>query len=158
MPAIKLFKLVENAMFNLSRTALLAAAALLLVACNPNNGPAELTEKRIAAVAERIAPHGQVAMEGDAMTAPPAAAGGVARSGEEIYNSNCVACHSSGAMGAPKFGDAAAWAARVDAKGLETIYANAINGIGMMPAKGTCMSCSDDDIKATTDYMVENSQ
>ena len=61
-------------------------------------------------------------------------------------------------MGAPKFGDAAAWAARVDAKGLETIYANAINGIGMMPAKGTCMSCSDDDIKATTDYMVENSQ
>ena len=144
-------------MLNLTRTALIAAT-LLVVACNPNNGPAELTEKQTSAVAERIAPHGQLAMEGDAMTAPPVAAGGVARSGEDIYNSNCVACHSSGAMGAPKLGDAGAWAARIDAKGLETIYANAINGIGMMPAMGTCMSCSDDDIRATTDYMVENSQ
>ena len=144
-------------MLNLTRTALIAAT-LLVVACNPNNGPAELTEKQTSAVAERIAPHGQLAMEGDAMTAPPAAAGGVARSGEDIYNSNCVACHSSGAMGAPKLGDAGAWAARLDEKGLETVYANAINGIGMMPAMGTCMSCSDDDIKATIDYMVENSQ
>ena len=144
-------------MLNLTRTALIAAT-LLVVACNPNNGPAELTEKQTSAVAERIAPHGQLAMEGDAMTAPPAAAAGVARSGEDIYTSNCVACHSSGAMGAPKLGDAGAWAARIDAKGLETIYANAINGIGMMPAMATCMSCSDDDIRATTDYMVENSQ
>ena len=144
-------------MLNLTRTALIAAT-LLVVACNPNNGPAELTEKQTSAVAERIAPHGQLAMEGDAMTAPPAAAGGVARSGEDIYNSNCVACHSSGAMGAPKLGDAGAWAARLDEKGLETVYANAINGIGMMPAMGTCMSCSDDDIRATIDYMVENSQ
>lgn len=144
-------------MLNLTRTALIAAT-LLVVACNPNNGPAELTEKQTSAVAERIAPHGQLAMEGDAMTAPPAAAGGVARSGEDIYNSNCVACHSSGAMGAPKLGDAGAWAARLDEKGLETVYANAINGIGMMPAMGTCMSCSDDDIKATIDYIVENSQ
>jgi len=159
MPADKFVYPVEITMLTLTRTALMAAAALLLVACNPNNPAPELTEKRTAAVAERIAPHGQVAMEGDALTGTVAAAGpAAARSGSDIYQSNCLACHSSGAMGAPKMGDAAAWAARIDAKGLETVYANAINGIGMMPAKGTCMNCSDDEIHAVIDYMVENSQ
>ncbi|MGB2105947.1 MAG: c-type cytochrome, partial [Porticoccaceae bacterium] len=43
-------------------------------------------------------------------------------------------------------------------KGIETVYANAINGIGAMPAKGLCMDCSDDEIIATIDYMLENSQ
>ena len=46
-------------------------------------------------------------------------------------------------------------------KGLDAVYANAINGfsnIGMMPAKGLCMSCSDDEVIAAVDYMIENSK
>jgi len=76
------------------------------------------------------------------------------KSGEEVYNSSCLACHSSGAAGAPKFRNAGDWAGRL-AAGLDTVYANAIAGIGAMPAKGLCMSCSDDEIKASIDYMIE---
>ena len=68
-----------------------------------------------------------------------------------------MACHTTGAAGAPKIGDAAAWDERLG-KGIEEVYANAINGINGMPPKGTCMSCSDDEIEATVDYIVENSK
>ena len=51
----------------------------------------------------------------------------------------------TGAAGAPKTGDAAAWAPRI-AKGMDTLYGNAINGVGAMPAKGLCADCSDDEI------------
>ncbi|MFL3646534.1 MAG: c-type cytochrome [Cellvibrionales bacterium] len=74
-----------------------------------------------------------------------------------IYAKHCVGCHSSGVGGAPVMGDAAAWASRT-AQGLETVYANAINGIRGMPLMGTCSSCSDADIRATVDLMLENSQ
>ena len=75
----------------------------------------------------------------------------------DVTRGNCQACHNYGVAGAPKTGDVAAWADRLT-KGIETVYANAINGIGGMPAKGTCMDCSDDEIIATIDYMLENSQ
>lgn len=73
--------------------------------------------------------------------------------GKEIYASHCAACHDTGASGAPKLGDSTAWAARI-AQGNEMLYQNAIKGILGMPAKGTCMTCSDDEIKAAVDYMV----
>ena len=117
-----------------------------------------LTDKQRAEMEERIKPAGEVCLQGDSSCgAAVASSGGGAKSGEEIYNSNCMACHSTGAAGAPKLGDAAAWTARLD-KGIETVYANAINGINGMPAKGLCMSCSDEDIEATVDYMLENSK
>ncbi|AWF79514.1 cytochrome c5 family protein [Microbulbifer sp. A4B17] len=114
-------------------------------------------------IAERIAPAGETCMKGEecaaAVAAAPEAAstGGGARSGEDIYNASCQTCHAAGVAGAPKFGDAAAWAPRI-AKGMDTLYTNAINGIGAMPAKGLCMDCSDDEIKAAVNYMTENSK
>jgi cytochrome c5 len=45
-----------------------------------------------------------------------------------------------------------------DRKGMDELMNSTINGIGMMPAKGTCMNCSDDDLQAAVDYMVESSQ
>ena len=66
---------------------------------------------------------------------------------------------TTGAAGAPKLGDAAAWAERI-AKGNDVLYSNGINGIagtGMM-AKGGCMGCSDEEINAAVDYMVAGSQ
>jgi len=109
-------------------------------------------------IKERTMPVGSVCMEGEecGSASAPVAAG--PQTPEDVYNNACSACHGSGALGAPKFGDAAAWTARVDDKGIDNLISNAINGINSMPPMGTCASCSEDDIAATVRYMVENSQ
>jgi cytochrome c5 len=73
---------------------------------------------------------------------------------EATYNQSCMACHTTGAAGAPVLGDTEAWNERLE-KGMDQVLANAINGIGAMPARGLCMSCSDDDLQALIDYMIE---
>ena len=113
-------------------------------------------------VLENIKPVGQVYIAGESEPeAAPAADAAVAssgpKSGEEIYNSSCVSCHGTGAAGAPKLGDAAAWAPRI-AAGMDSLLANAINGLNAMPPKGLCMACSDDEMQGAVEYMVENSQ
>lgn len=108
-------------------------------------------------IAERLKPVGKVCIEGNDCGSASAAAASGPRSGEDIYGSNCVACHGSGALGAPKMGDATEWAARLE-KGLDTLTANAIAGINAMPARGTCATCSDDEIKETIQYMIDNSK
>ena len=87
-----------------------------------------------------------------------AAAGGaaaVARSAEDIYSGFCAGCHATGAAGAPKDGDKAAWAPRI-AQGIDTVYKHAIQGFNAMPPKGMCSDCSDDDIKGVVDLMVKH--
>ena len=79
-----------------------------------------------------------------------------AKSGKDIYNSVCMSCHMSGAAGAPITGKADQWSERL-AKGNDTLYSNAINGIGVMPAKGGLMSLTDDEVKSAVDYMLEQS-
>ena len=106
------------------------------------------------AIAERIKSVGSVCVAGDDCAKGLLLAAAGPKSGEEVYNQSCLACHSSGAAGAPKFRNAGDWTARL-AAGLDTVYANAIGGIGAMPAKGLCMSCSDDEIKAAIDHMIE---
>ncbi len=86
--------------------------------------------------------------------APTAAPAQVAKSGESIYNTKCMACHMTGAAGAPKLDDKANWEARI-AKGQDALYQSALNGTTKgMPPRGTCMDCSDDELKATVDWMV----
>lgn len=109
-------------------------------------------------IAERLSPVGQLCMSGDSCAAAPVvAASSGPRTGDQIYNASCTTCHSAGVAGAPKTGDAAAWAPRI-AQGKETLYTHAIKGFNAMPAKGLCMDCSDDEIKASVDYLVEQSQ
>ncbi|MGH1441551.1 MAG: c-type cytochrome [Cellvibrionaceae bacterium] len=108
-------------------------------------------------VAKRTSPVGELCMAGDSCAAAPVVVASGPRSGEDIYNSKCLACHNTGAAGAPKLGDAGAWAPRI-AQGNDTLYTHAIGGFKGMPAKGLCMDCSDDEIKVTVDYMVENSK
>ncbi len=134
-------------------------AGLLAICAVVSLSAYALTEKQEAAVAERIKPVGEVCVEGDANCAAVVAVSSGPRSGEDIYNGSCMACHSTGAGGAPKVGDNAAWADRI-ATGQAALYHSAVNGVagtGMI-AKGGCMSCSDDEIHAAVDYMVENSQ
>lgn len=109
-------------------------------------------------IIERIKAVGSVCIEGDDSCggAPvAAAASGGAKSGEDIYKASCAACHGAGVLGAPKYGSAD-WTARLNDKGLETLVTNAINGINNMPARGTCATCSDDEIAATVEYMVNS--
>jgi cytochrome c5 len=58
-----------------------------------------------------------------------------ARSGEDVFKAQCSACHTSGAAGAPKFGDAGAWGARIG-KGYEALLTSALKGKGNMGPQG----------------------
>ncbi len=82
------------------------------------------------AVAARLKP---VADEGFTLVA--ASAPRQLKAGAEVYNAACVACHGSGAAGAPKVGDSGAWSKRI-AQGYDTLVSHAIKGIRGMPAKG----------------------
>ena len=64
-----------------------------------------------------------------------------------------MACHGTGVLGAPKFGDKAAWAPRIK-QGMDTLYSSALKGKGAMPPKGGNTALSDADVKAGVDYMV----
>jgi cytochrome c5 len=80
------------------------------------------------AVAQRLRPIGRVEVKD---TSDPAAL----KSGEQVYAAQCVACHGSGAAGAPKLGDATAWAPRLKA-GFEALLNSALKGKGAMPPQG----------------------
>ena len=119
-----------------------------------NNG----TDPRVAAkINGLIEPVGQVNVDASAAAASATpTAGGAVDAGAE-YQSKCFACHGTGAAGAPKMGDKAAWKPRI-AAGKDSLYNNAINGKGAMPPKGGHASLSDDAIKAIIDHMVGKSQ
>ncbi|QOR41032.1 cytochrome c5 family protein [Billgrantia diversa] len=74
--------------------------------------------------------------------------------GEAIYNQACMACHMTGAAGAPRRGEAGEWEGRID-QDIETLYDHAINGFNAMPPKGGNMGLSDDEVRAAVDFLVE---
>lgn len=82
-------------------------------------------------------------------------------SGEEVYLASCATCHSGGFKGwmtdAPEIGDKAAWKPLIG-KGIEGLTLASVNGIGKMPQKGGCKTCSNAQIKAAVEYMVSKSQ
>jgi cytochrome c5 len=82
------------------------------------------------AIAARVRP---VAEEG--YTLKDANAPKVLQAAEAVYTTICAACHATGAAGAPKIGDAAAWGPRI-AQGYDTLLKHALEGIRAMPAKG----------------------
>lgn len=74
--------------------------------------------------------------------------------GEKIYKASCQACHVAGVAGAPKLGDKDAWAPRI-AKGNDALLSSVKNGLNAMPPKGGCMSCSEEELGAAVEYIVE---
>ena len=72
---------------------------------------------------------------------------------EGTYMANCNACHAAGVANAPKLGDKAAWDARLE-KGMDALMVNVMNGINAMPAKGLCMSCTQENLQEIVNYMV----
>ncbi|MCD6060104.1 MAG: Cytochrome oxidase, cbb3-type, subunit [Moraxellaceae bacterium] len=71
---------------------------------------------------------------------------------QDKYNKACAACHNSGAAGAPKKGDKAAWAPRLK-KGDAALLNSVKNGFKAMPPKGLCTDCTDADFKALIKFM-----
>ena len=80
------------------------------------------------ATARRIQPVGSIQVK-DASDAS------ALKTGEQVYQAQCSACHASGAAGAPKFGDEAAWAPRVKT-GYDALLTSALKGKGNMGAQG----------------------
>jgi cytochrome c5 len=129
--------------------ACLMVSMLLIPVVNANTVEDEITAriKRPGSVcilgADCAQSSGMVAVSGVASISPQA-----------HYDSACKTCHSMGIGGAPIFGDKAAWEDRI-AKGSEELYQSVFNGIAPgMPARGLCMTCTDDDLKAIVDLMV----
>ncbi len=124
-------------------------------------------------VLARITPVGQVyagstgaAAQAEALKAAAAAASasvayGGTMDGSVIYGNLCTGCHTAGVAGAPKL-DAAGIAARVAEQGLDMLITNAITGYtgsaGVMPAKGGNPALTDDQVKATVEWMVAQSK
>ena len=117
---------------------------------------AEANERMQTKIQENIRPVGKVnigSVPADSGTATATAAAAGPRSGEQVYNASCMACHASGVAGAPKFGDKAAWEPRA-AKGIDGLLTTATSGINAMPPKGTCADCSGDELKGAIEYML----
>ena len=85
-----------------------------------------------------------------------ASAQNVERSGKEVVEASCFACHGSGANGAPKIGDKQAWAKRT-AQGLTSLTASALKGIRQMPPHGGNTNLTDTEIERAITYMVNQS-
>jgi cytochrome c5 len=132
-----------------SSTLLLGAFALASVAalsaCNKKDADASATTS--------------VASASAVVAAAPAAAENTI--GKTIYGKTCSMCHAANVAGAPKPGDKADWAPRI-AQGVDVLYKHAIEGFtgakGQMPARGGAPNLSDEDVKATVDFMVAQSR
>lgn len=80
------------------------------------------------AVAVRLSPVGRVTIKDASDTAS-------LKTGEQVFQAQCSACHATGAAGAPKFGDEAAWAPRIKT-GYDALVTSALKGKGAMGAQG----------------------
>ena len=107
-------------------------------------------------VAMRLQPVVSLDKMRSSMTVASAGGDAADKSPDQLYQSACLACHTTGAAGAPKIGDAAAWESRLG-KGLEALISSAINGIGAMPPRGGSQ-LSDDQIRATIEYILAESK
>ncbi len=141
--------LIGASLFAAGHTAALPKKTQLLIDHNPN-------------LISRISPLRTSCVQGKdcanaAKDLAPATAGEI-RAGDAIYAAVCSSCHAAGLLGAPKFGDKAAWAARLG-QGINVVYGHAINGLnGKMPARGGNTSLSDAEVKNAVDYMVAQSR
>ena len=88
-------------------------------------------------------------------TSPPVT---IALGGEEVYNTACIACHMTGAGGAPLLGDVDEWETRL-AQGKPLLVQRAVEGyigeMGIMPAKGGRLDLSDEEVENAVTYMLD---
>lgn len=105
------------------------------------------------AIEKRLIPEGKVHIDRDANAAAPVAKTLSADAGKKRYEYTCKMCHDAGVAGAPKITDKEHWQPRL-AEGMETLVQHALHGYKAMPPKGGCMTCDDEEIKKTVEYMM----
>ena len=135
--------------------ALFISASMFMVSCGGDTAaPAaegEAVQEEAAPVVEETTPVAE-----EAAPAEEAIAENLVN-GKAVYDKACVACHGAGIAGAAKLDDVARWEATA-AKGLETVYANSINGFtgdnGAMPAKGGNATLTDQEMHDAVDFML----
>ena len=111
-------------------------------------------------IEERIKPVGQVqlATQDTSSTTESAQTKSINQAaGQATYEQYCSICHRDGLAGAPKFRVKEDWQPRLDKQSLDELVVSAIKGINAMPMKGTCMQCSDEEIKNAIQYMLPQS-
>lgn len=138
-----------------SMSALVVATALFFASCGGNeavqtedapevNSEEAVVTPEVEPVAEEV-PEAEIAVFD-------------IEAGKAIYDTKCMACHMTGAAGAAKLDDLAAWEASA-AKGLETLYKNSIEGFtgekGVMPPKGGFVDLTDEDMHNAIAYMMQ---
>ena len=101
------------------------------------------------AVAKRLKPVGEVVV---------AAGGGAAtvRTGQQVVEAVCAACHATGALNAPKIGDTKAWAPLIK-EGHQKLTEDAIKGVRQMPPRGGNPELSDVEVARAVAYMANQS-
>jgi cytochrome c5 len=125
-------------------------------------GAAWAQSARHQQIAERLAPIGSVCLAGEdcaAGAATPMAVVAVTGAAASFnvsasYDQYCAMCHNTGMAGAPTRVATDHWVARLADVGFNTIVTNAITGINAMPARGMCMTCSDDEITELVSYLM----
>lgn len=122
-PEHSVLKITSNLVFLLVVPVVTVAALVAVVKANDRGAPASMTEQAVMARIQKV---GQLQL-GEARTTP--------RTGEEVYTAQCSACHGAGMLGAPKKGDAGAWAPRI-ATGYDALLTSALKGKGSMTAQG----------------------
>ncbi len=114
---------------------------------------APVTETEVVTPEPEAVPTETAVTEGEAEPTVAAAPEVLAAdAGAKLYESNCKVCHSAGLLDAPKYGDAAAWTARLT-KDKETLYMHSAKGFNKMPAQAV-NGVTEAQVKAAVDYML----
>lgn len=108
-------------------------------------------------IQERIQPIGHVLVQEQIKASDVGAVEGKKEVGKSTYEQYCIVCHRDGLAGAPKFGDVTDWKPRLAGRTLDDLLVSVTKGLNAMPEKGTCVECSDTDLKNAIQYMLHKS-
>ncbi len=109
------------------------------------------------AIEKRIAPVGQVCVEGQECAEESlfsSSSVSSMRTGKEVYDASCTTCHAIALAGAPRFGDKLSWGERAN-EDLDHLVETVTNGLGGMPPMGLCMDCSQEELTEAVQYMLD---
>nr|WP_319564583.1 c-type cytochrome [uncultured Rhodoferax sp.] len=138
-PSPSLFKQVFNLVVLLALPVLVVGSLIGYYKAHDSVGPGSLSEEAVEARIQKV---GMLQL---------GAAKHELRTGEAVFKAQCTTCHTAGMLGAPKFGDAAAWAPRI-ATGFDALLNSAMNGKGNMTKQGGA-AFSDYEVARAVVYM-----
>ena len=158
---------IQEHIKRLSLSVISLSVLLVLSACSGDNATTEEStaanesaatsvEETVATESEATVPEPMVEPESTDMVVEEETAAEpemlAADAGAKLYESNCKVCHTAGLLNAPKYGDTAAWTARLT-KDKETLYMHSAKGFNKMPAQAVD-GVSEAQVKAAVDYML----